>query len=98
MRLPTFGSTCKPSCCGVQQNGVQVSEVQDNVRRQERQVKFGRIAAGLVHDLSHPIQNIGNNRRLIVKLFEDHEYRATFRRAVDREFNAIAACSKTSVT
>ena len=28
---------------------------------------FGRIAAGLVHDLSHPIQNIGNSCKLIVR-------------------------------
>ena len=66
-----------------------LSELQDNVRRQERQAMFGRIAAGLVHDISHPFQNIGNNCRLIVKLFDDHEYRATFRRTVDREFNTI---------
>jgi signal transduction histidine kinase len=50
---------------------------------------FGRIAAGLVHDLSHPIQNIGNSCRLIVKLFDDADYRATFRRTVDREFVSI---------
>ena len=28
---------------------------------------FGRIAAGLVHDLSHPIQNIGNSTRLLLR-------------------------------
>ena len=50
---------------------------------------FGRIAAGLVHDLSHPIQNIGNSCRLMVRLFDDEEYRATFRRTVDREFASI---------
>jgi nitrogen fixation/metabolism regulation signal transduction histidine kinase len=38
-------------------------ELQQEARRQERQAMFGRIAAGLVHDLSHPIQNIGNNCR-----------------------------------
>ena len=53
-------------------------KLQEDVRRQERQVTFGRIAAGLVHDLSHPIQNIGNSCRLIVRLFDDHDYRATF--------------------
>jgi HAMP domain-containing protein len=29
-------------------------ELQESVKRQERQAMFGRIAAGLVHDLSHP--------------------------------------------
>ena len=61
-----------------------LGELQDDVRRQERQAMFGRIAAGLVHDLSHPIQNIGHSCRLIVKLFDDSDYRATFRRTVDR--------------
>jgi signal transduction histidine kinase len=60
-------------------------ELQDNIRKQERQVMFGRIAAGLVHDLSHPIQNIGNSCKLIMKMWDDAEYRETFRRMVDRE-------------
>ena len=68
---------------------VKLHELQEDVRRQERQATFGRIAAGLVHDLSHPIQNIGNSCRLIIRLFDDHDYRATFRRTVDREFTSI---------
>jgi signal transduction histidine kinase len=64
-------------------------ELQEDVRKQERQAMFGRIAAGLVHDLSHPIQNIGNSCKLIVKMFEDLEYRETFRRTVDREMVVI---------
>ena len=68
---------------------VKLHELQEDVRRQERQATFGRIAASLVHDLSHPIQNIGNSCRLIVRLFDDHDYRATFRRTVDREFASI---------
>lgn len=64
-------------------------ELQDDVRKQERQAMFGRIAAGLVHDISHPIQNIGNSCKLILKLGTDPEYRETFRRTVDREFSTI---------
>jgi signal transduction histidine kinase len=60
-------------------------ELQENVRKQERQAMFGRIAAGLVHDLSHPIQNIGNSCKLIQKMFEDLEYRETFKKTVERE-------------
>ena len=60
-------------------------ELQEDVRKQERQAMFGRIAAGLVHDLSHPIQNIGNSCKLILKMADDAEYRETFRRTVDRE-------------
>jgi signal transduction histidine kinase len=46
---------------------------------------FGKIAAGLVHDLSHPIQNIYNSCKLILKMYDDLEYRDTFKRTVDRE-------------
>lgn len=64
-------------------------ELQEDVRKQERQAMFGRIAAGLVHDLSHPIQNIGNSCKLIQKMFEDAEYRETFKKTVERELVII---------
>ena len=64
-------------------------ELQEDVRKQERQAMFGRIAAGLVHDLSHPIQNIGNSCKLILKMFDDVEYRDTFKRTVDREMVVV---------
>lgn len=60
-------------------------ELQDEIRKQERQVMFGRIAAGLVHDLSHPIMTIGNSCKLVVRLFDDLDYRKTFATTVDRE-------------
>jgi signal transduction histidine kinase len=64
-------------------------ELQENVRKQERTAMFGRIAVGLVHDLSHPIQNISNSCRLILKMADDPDYRQTFRRTVDREVSTI---------
>jgi signal transduction histidine kinase len=64
-------------------------ELQEEIRKQERQAMFGRIAAGLVHDLSHPIQNIGNSCKLIQKMFEDVEYRETFKKTVERELVII---------
>src|SRR5688572_32567530 len=64
-------------------------ELQEDVRKQERQAMFGRIAAGLVHDLSRPIQNIGDSCKLVVKMFDDVEYRDTFKRTVDREMVVV---------
>ena len=64
-------------------------ELHEEARKQERHVTFGRVAAGLVHDLSHPIQNIGNSCKLIVKMFDDLEYRDTFKRTVEREMDLI---------
>src|ERR1041384_1433492 len=64
-------------------------ELQEEIRKQERQAMFGRIAAGLVHDLSHPIQNIGNSARLIARDDVELEMRETFRKTVDRELQTI---------
>ena len=64
-------------------------ELQEDVRKKERQALFGRVSIGLVHDLSHPIQNIGNSCKLIVKMFEDAEYRETFKRTIERELAQV---------
>ena len=47
-----------------------------------------------MHDISHPIQNIGNSCKLILKLGNDQEYRDTFRRTIDREFTTIKRALK----
>jgi signal transduction histidine kinase len=64
-------------------------ELQEDVRKKERQAVFGRIAVGLVHDLSHPIMNIGNSCKLIVRMFDDAEYRGNFRATVERELATV---------
>ncbi len=66
-----------------------LGELQQAAIRQERQAMFGRIAAGLVHDLSHPIQNINNNCKLVLQMHDDADYRATFAKLVKREFSTI---------
>ena len=50
---------------------------------------FGRIAAGLVHDLSHPIQNIGNSTRLLLRDDLDAESRELFQRTIERELATL---------
>jgi signal transduction histidine kinase len=60
-------------------------QLQEDVKRQERQATFGRLAAGLVHDLSHPIQNIGNSAKLLLRDDIDLESRDMFRRTIERE-------------
>ncbi|HZP48387.1 MAG TPA: sensor histidine kinase [Vicinamibacterales bacterium] len=64
-------------------------ELQEDVKRQERQAMFGRMAAGLVHDLSHPIQNIGNSTRLLLRDDVDPESREMFRRTIERELGTL---------
>ncbi len=64
-------------------------ELTEDVRKKERQAMFGRMAASLVHDLSHPVQNIGNSCKLIVRIYDDPEYRQTFTRTIDREIDTL---------
>ena len=64
-------------------------QLQEDVKRQERQAMFGRVAAGLVHDLSHPIQNIGNSLRLLEREDLDAESRELFRRTIGREIATL---------
>jgi signal transduction histidine kinase len=64
-------------------------ELQENVKRQERQAMFGRIAAGLFHDLSHPIQNLGNSARLLARDDIDPDSRETFHRTIERELATL---------
>jgi signal transduction histidine kinase len=64
-------------------------ELQENVKRQERQATIGKMVAGLVHDLSHPIQNLGNATRLIARDDVDEESRQMFRRTMEREVDTL---------
>jgi signal transduction histidine kinase len=66
-----------------------LAKLQEEVKRQERQAMFGRVAAGLVHDLSHPIQNIGNSTRLLLRDDLDLESRDMFRRTIERELTTL---------
>ena len=50
---------------------------------------FGRVAAGLVHDLSHPIQNIGNSTRLLLRDDLDAESRTLFSQTIERELQTL---------
>ena len=64
-------------------------QLQEDVKRQERQAMFGRVAAGLVHDLSHPIQNIGNSTRLLLRDDLDLESRGMFHQTIERELQTL---------
>jgi signal transduction histidine kinase len=64
-------------------------DLQEQTRRQERFVMFGRIASSLAHDLKHPVKNIENAAKLMETLYEDSKYRETFTRIVQREFGRI---------
>jgi signal transduction histidine kinase len=64
-------------------------ELQEDIRRKEREATIGKIASGIVHDLKHPVKSIENNSRLIQKLYDDEEYRRTFKNIIERELSNI---------
>jgi signal transduction histidine kinase len=64
-------------------------ELQENVKRQERQAVIGRMVAGLVHDLAHPIQNLGNSSRLMARDDLDAESRQSIRGTIERELEIL---------
>lgn len=66
-----------------------LEELQEDIKKKERQAMFGRISLGLVHDLSVPMQNIGNTSKLMMKMWDDLEYREIFKRTVERELVQI---------
>jgi len=59
-------------------------QLTESIKRQERQAMFGRLAAGLFHDLNHPIQNIGNNARLLLRSDVDPEWRQDIHRIIEQ--------------
>ena len=62
---------------------------QENIKIQERLATFGRIASGLVHDLKHPIKSIENASHLMDRMYDNEDYRKTFIKTVNREFEKI---------
>jgi len=66
-----------------------LAELHEDIKKKERHAMFGRMAAGLVHDLSHPIQNIGNSSRLLLRDDLDPESRDLFRKTIERELDTL---------
>ncbi|MBI5748782.1 MAG: HAMP domain-containing protein [Nitrospinae bacterium] len=60
-------------------------ELQEDIRRKEREATIGKIASGIAHDLKHPVRSIENNSKLISRLYSDEEYRKTFDNIMERE-------------
>ena len=59
--------------------------LQESIKSQERQVMFGRVVAGMFHDLSHPIETIVNNAHLLLGSHLDENERRVIGRTIDRE-------------
>lgn len=67
----------------------QLKILQEDIKRNERIAFMNKIAAGLVHDLRHPIKSIENSSRLMLKKYNEEECRNTFNNIVNREFGNI---------
>ena len=61
----------------------------DSDRARERQDLVGHFAVRVAHDLSSPLKNIDNTCRLILQMWDDADFRDTFRRLIEREMGAV---------
>ena len=68
----------------------QLKILQEEIRRNERIAFMNKIAAGLVHDLRHPVKNIENGTRLIMKMHDREEDRQAFKNIITRELDNIS--------
>lgn len=62
-----------------------LGELQEATRRQEREAMFGKLAAGLAHDLAHPVQNMVNTSKLLLRQPGNEDVLDVFRRTMERE-------------
>ncbi|MEK6561535.1 MAG: sensor histidine kinase, partial [Nitrospirota bacterium] len=67
----------------------QLKIFREEIRRNERIAFMNKIAAGLVHDLRHPVRNIENCSRLILKMHYREEDRQSFNTIIERELGNI---------
>lgn len=89
-RWPRSTRDAAPSMhADVQALEAQVAALQATLRTHEKQVRLGRVVAGLVHDLSHPIQNIANNVSLLLRDDMDANERDVVRDVIEREQRAL---------
>lgn len=63
--------------------------LRERVKSQERQVMFGRVVAGIFHDLSHPIETIANSARLLLEPSVDADERRAIGQLIARERDAL---------
>lgn len=80
-----FGELAK----SINEMAEKLEELHEKIRQEERFSMFGRIAAGLVHDLKHPIGTIETAATLLRRNFDDSTQRERFQAIVKREFDRI---------
>ena len=83
------GGAPAPADAHVRALEAQVAALQAELRTHDRQLRLGRLVAGLVHDLSHPIQNIANNVTLLLRDELDAGERDAVHRIIEREQRAL---------
>lgn len=65
--------------------------LQDNVRKQERIATLGRIAAGLAHDLKHPVRALQTGAKNVLERPDDPNVRRGFAETAQREIKRMEA-------
>ncbi len=66
-----------------------LTQLTTEMKRQERHALFGRLSAGLVHDLKHPVQSIENCGKNLDRAAEDPILRDAIQKTFKRELQKI---------
>lgn len=66
-----------------------ITSFQNEIIRKERQAVFGQVAAGIAHDLKHPVKSIENYLKLLFKQPEKPEIQALCLKTIDQELERI---------
>lgn len=69
----------------------QVKRLERNVQRAHKLSSVGTLAAGMAHEIKNPLVSIKSMSQLLLKRFDDADFRATFSEVVPAEVDRIDA-------
>lgn len=67
----------------------QIKRLEDNVLRADRLSSIGVLAAGMAHEIKNPLVSIKTFSQLLLKRYEDPDFRSTFEETVPGEVDRI---------
>lgn len=69
----------------------QIKRLEENVQRAHKLSSVGTLAAGMAHEIKNPLVSIKTMSQLLLKRYEDADFRATFTEVVPTEVDRIDA-------
>ncbi len=70
-------------------NMSRIKRLESNVQRADRLTSIGTLAAGMAHEIKNPLQSIKTFTQLLLKRYDDQDFRDTFAEVVPPEVQRI---------